>query len=724
MMFRTPLTVVPIGILSLSLAASLGSAPASAEPSTLYKPKDIQNARENIERYPWAQRIVGGWKHIVQFSMTRDREALRAFIPEFTPTTRYNQTCPACVGKQSRMGEGRFSWSSDAPDQLTCTQCNTIFPSEEYPETGRLELPHRGQTITYYQTPEERALPATATAEERGRHALRLNTAGPPMMTSFSGLIRRARASSAVAQVLPLAKLYTLTGEIAYAERALWIMERFVEVYPDYLWRSYRNYFADLPPAEVSANMGAHGGGGGRFPVGVIRHAYVADPVALDNGFFGAGRLQDHANDYGWLLDMTVAYDLIRDARYPDGRPLLDEEMKLRIVQEFLVPACEDWEHWRAVHNKGMGYFALSAAVGTLLEQPERVRHALNGFNRMLAERYHADGFYTDTPHYGLFNFSQLRPLPDILLGYSDPPDYQPQEGPRLENLDPYRMGRYQRVVEAPLRMLAPGNRLPVIADTAYDSPLRADYAELLAARFGGRYAALFEALRGARLSEAGTEYSLWYRDPDLQAPEGAAELPLRSEWFPGYHVGVLRAGRAEDTALYLTGHQFQWTIRTGHAHPDILALAYYAFGQELASDRGYFGGAMAPDRPLTGQYWTKSTASHNIVLVDDKCQPTEAPAGCHLELFGVAPVAEVLQGAGGADTRPTAAAFPVPRTVEVIQAAGFNAYPQCEEYRRTSSLIRAPDGQTYVVDFFRVKGGHPSLPHRGFRLRQHHSPA
>ncbi len=681
-----PLILLTVGSALLStLILLLSCSPARSEPRTLYKAKDIDNARENLSRYGWAGEIVDGWKHQVEAAMQNDRAFLDEIIPTFTSTTHYNLTCPACVGKRSRMSEARFGWGGPTdPDKLTCNDCRTDFPHPDYPETGVLELPRMGQTITYYETPEERAHP-----EDRAKHAF-TTARGTPMLNSFSGLARHRRAGWASGLMLPLAKLHALTGEIAYAERAAWVMDRFVAVYPNYLWRTYRNYFVDLPPAEVAANLGEHRGGG-RFEPGEIRHAYLdcIDPdtghAVFDNGFWGGGRLQDHANDYAWILGATVAYDLIHEARYPDGRPLLDEEANGRIIDDLLVPACEDWEHWGAVHNKGMGFFAISAAVGALLEQPERVRHAIDGFNRMLDERYQFDGFYTDTPGYGLYNFGQLRPLPDILLGYSDPPGYQPEDGPRIEDLNLYGGGHYQLVVQAALRFLAPSLRLPVVADTKYDRKLDVDFVDFLAARLGGGYADLLEDLQGARLSEKGSEYSLWYRSPDLQASQEPVELPLRSEWFPGWHVAVLRGGRkANDTALYVLGHEHRWTVHTGHDHPDILALSYYAYGEELASDRGYFSGSrkLAPDRPVSGQYWTNSTASHNLVLVDEKCQSKDGPVGSNLELFGVAP------------------------EIEVVQASGFNAYPQCEEYRRTTSLIRTPDGQTYAVDFFRVRGG------------------
>ena len=663
----------------------MGSSVVSAGPRTLYKEKDILNARENVERYPWAQEIVEAWKQDVAFTMSHERGELDAIVPEISAATHYNLTCPACVGKQSRMGRAKFRWAGpEDPDVVMCRACGTEFPHADYPETGRLELPRMGQTITYYETPEERAHPG-----DRANYAF-TTAPGQSMMTSLSGLARLSRARWGTGQALTLAKLYAVTNEIAYAERAAWFLERFVQVYPDYLWRTYRGFYVDLPPAEVAANIGKHGGGG-QFPPEAVRHAYLPkiDPetglARFDNGFWGGGRLEDHANDYSWLLGLTVAWDLVRDATYPDGHPLLDDEANGRIRDDLLVPACVDWEHWGAVHNKGMGYFALTAAIGVLLEQPERIRHALAGFNRMLAERYQFDGFYTDTPGYGIYNFGQLRPLPDILLGYSDPPGYQPEAGDRLESLNLYDVGQYQLVIQANLRMLAPANRLPIVADTKHFEELSLDFVDFLAARQGGGYAGMLERAQGASLSEKGTEYSLWYRAHDLVVSEEPADLPLRTEWFPGWHVAVLRGGRKEnDTALYMTGHEHRRTLHTGHEHPDILGLSYYAYGRELASDRGYYSGdgALAPDRPVGGQYWTKSTASHNLVLVDEKCQPSGPGVGSNLELFGVAP------------------------GIEVVQASGHNVYPQCDEYRRTTAQVKRSDGHTYMVDFFRVRGG------------------
>ncbi len=104
---------------------------AVAQPRTMYKPRDIENAGQNLERYGWAQEIVSGWENAVEFAMQQDRRFFEELIPELTPGTSYGQNCPRCVGKQSLMGSGSFNWSISAPGQLTCSECGTVYPNEE-----------------------------------------------------------------------------------------------------------------------------------------------------------------------------------------------------------------------------------------------------------------------------------------------------------------------------------------------------------------------------------------------------------------------------------------------------------------------------------------------------------------------------------------------------------------------------------------------------------------
>ncbi len=667
---------------AILLAASRS---ACAGPRTSYKSADIENARRNVARYDWAKGVVEGWERDVALAMRQDRGFFDVLIPELTPGTHYGQNCPHCVGKLSLMGGGRFNWTIERPDEISCSVCGTVYPNARYPETGVLECPRMGQRFTYYQTPGEVADP-----ENREKHALKW-LGERPTMTSFTGHIRDCKVGWATDQALTLAKLYAVSGEARYAERVAWILDRFARVYPNYLYHSYDGSIADLPPAEVAANMGgeelAGGPAGGRFPPGAIRHAYGLHQYethsTLNNGFWGAGRLRVHGkgSDAGPLFSMLVAYDLIREAAYPGGRRVLDEVTERRIVDDLILAGCADMEHWNSLSNKGTTVFVLSAGAGMLFGRPDRVRRALDGFHRMLDERYHHDGFYAECPSYSAHNLSNVHELADLLHGYSDPPGYVPDEGERIDSLDMFSSGRFHDSLVSLVRSLAPGNRMPVIGDTQYAAGADLLSVEILAAHVGGPYAGLLEVVQGEELSRKGSEFALWYRPSDLRA--AAAELPLRSEWFPGWHVGVLRGGRdANDTALYLNGNEHQWTVQTGHRHQDVLSLSLYANGEEMVSDRGYFSGSdqRLPDG-RSGQRWMRSTLSHNLVVVDEEDQG-RSECGSNLELFGLAP------------------------GIEVVQASGVNVYPQCDVYQRVCALVDAPEDGSYVVDIFRVRGG------------------
>ncbi|NLY02679.1 MAG: hypothetical protein GXY83_42025 [Rhodopirellula sp.] len=659
----------------------------SAEPCTLYKAGDVANARENVNRHPWAQRIVESWKRAVRLVMEKDQRFIDAMISDLTPWPTYGQNCPVCVGKKSSMGEcGIYRWNIADPDKLICKYCDTVYPNPDYPETGKLVCPRMGQAFTYYETEAERANPG----DRSGKHAFRW--ASWPVHTSFSGLIRTYKAGYVVGKVLPLAKLYAVTGDVAYAQRATAILKRFAEVYPGYLFHSYNGTYADWPPADVAVELGKNPRGG-KFPPEVIVNAFglhrSKEHAALCNGFWGAGRFDCSGGDGSTILDMTVAYDLIREARLPDGSRVMDEATERAIVDDVLLAGCRDSANWEEINNKCGPGRALSAAIGVLFQQPERARWALAGFEQLMEQCFHFDGCCVESPSYSSMHLGLMGEIPEILRGYSDPPAYKAADGTRIDDLRPFeKIGRYRLALESMVRVLAPDRGYPVIGDTHCRARLSPGWAEILADRYGPQYAGLLEEVQGKKLTEAGSEYALWYRHPDLTAG-GDAALPLRTEWFPGWHVAVLRGGDPQgDRAFYLNGY-----ARHGHRHADTLGIIYYANGVELASDRGYIW-----DDPRNA--WTSSTLAHNIVVVDGENQNVPERKS-RLELFGSGPGIEVVE-------------------------ASASAYRQCHRYQRTCALVRRPDGGTYAVDFFRVQGGkvHQNCFHSNGALVRSSAPA
>ena len=630
--------------------------------------RDPTFARENVKQYRWAQEIVEGWREKVAYAMQQDRAFFEGMIADLTSWPEYGQNCPACVSRLSSMGEcGIYEWDIRDPDRVTCMYCKTAYPTPDYPETGSVTAPKMGQTFTFYLTEEERAHPD----DRSGEHAFKW--VRWPVHTSWTGIIRSKKNGWCLAQMATLANLYAVTGETAYAERAAWILDILSARYPNYLFHSYEGTVADCPPAEVAKSLGEHPPAG-RFPIETIITAFDGrhqkDGYAvLNNGFWGAGRFGCSGSDGGFGRQCALVYDAIREARTSDGDPVLSPEALQRVEQDLILSACADSENWDAINNKCGPGRALSAAVGILFGRPESVRRAIQGFDSLMEEGYLFDGFCTESPSYSGMHLNLLREIPEFLSGYSDPDGFVPKFGDPIRDLRPFeQFPRYRLALLSMIRMLDPNLEDPVVGDSGYGRRIQPIYAEVLAAHYGDEYAGLLEHAQDAPLAERGSEYALWHRRPDLKV-DSDMDLPLRSEWFPGWQVAVLRGGPASGhTAFY--HHAAPFGV---HRHYDTLGLIYVAHGREMAADRGYIW-----DDPRNA--WTKSTLAHNIVTVDGESQMGNTDPST-LELFGA--------GAG----------------VEAVQASA-KTYEQCEVYRRTNVLVQIPGSQTYAVDFFRVRGG------------------
>ncbi|MBT5873002.1 MAG: hypothetical protein HOH43_06250, partial [Candidatus Latescibacteria bacterium] len=637
--------------------------------------QDLSIACENNKRHRWAAQIVDDWRESVGFAVAQGRDFFEQMMPDLTPWPTYGQNCPVCVGRLSTMGEtGLYLWDVSASDRLECKYCGTVYPNDEFPETGSLTARQMGQTFTFYLTDDERRNPS----DRSGSHALRW--IDNPVHTSWSGILRANRGRWCIDQVLPLSRLYALTGDIACAERAAWIMDAVAKRYPHYLFHSYDGTYADCPPADVAVSLGQYPRGG-RFPKETIVSAFEDrhmenDHAVLFNGFWGAGRFGCSGSDAGVVLLMAKGYDLVHEATYADGSRVISPEMDTRIRDDLIIAACDDSEHWNEINNKAGQARSLSALVGRMFNRPNSVRRAIAGFRAILEKGFHFDGLCTESPSYSAMFLNLVRDIPELLHGYSDPPEYANTQSDPIKNYDAFEaMPLYRSALEGMIRMLDPNRLYPVIGDTHVGGGMEPIHAEVLTARYDRRYASLLAATLGCPVSESGGEYALFHRPADLKV-DSALPLPRATEWFPGWRVGVLRAGNPDGgTALYLNGYSMG-----GHRHYDTLGLIYHTHGHELVSDRGYIW-----DDPRSA--WTKSTAAHNIVTVDGENQK-EAPRDATLEIFGRGP------------------------EIEVVQAAS-SAYAQCDIYRRTTALVSLPGQSSYVIDIFKVRGG--STHHYGF---------
>lgn len=175
-----------------------------------------------------------------------------------------------------------------------------------------------------------------------------------------------------------------------------------------------------------------------------------------------------------------------------------------------------------------------------------------------------------------------------------------------------------------------------------------------------------------------------------LVYPNGAL-LPVQDTWavskgqfradspsllMPSAGLGRLTLGEgAAQTQLYM-----MFTPKYGHNQMDPLNLTLFAEGQELLPDLGY--------TYTKYRQFATSTIGHNTVVVDgqDMSLNDESRHGGHIEQF----VTE-------------AALF------QAMRASEPGAYAQTTEYSRELWLVPFANeaGKGYVIDLFRVIGGH-----------------
>lgn len=138
-----------------------------------------------------------------------------------------------------------------------------------------------------------------------------------------------------------------------------------------------------------------------------------------------------------------------------------------------------------------------------------------------------------------------------------------------------------------------------------------------------------------------------------------------------GLGHGLLGMGKGKD-ALEVS---LTWSPGYGHIHYDGLALLVFAQGKELLSDLGY--------THTRAREWTIQSASHNLVVVDHANQTASK------------------------DTLGKLRYYHVTDGVQMMSVDNPQVYPDLTEtYRRTVALVKLEEGNGYVVDVFRVKGG------------------
>ena len=615
-------------------------------PATLIKPEDLARARENTRRYGWARGYVDRIKTSADGVLRRlSDEYVEAMIEPTTPGC--VGPCPACRAKGLPWHpNGQWSWSPSRPHQITCSACKTVFPNEEFPEDVVVECTWgRGQKFSFIGGETFKCFSYTK--------------ARP----SISGIIRAKKVGHMASQADTLAVAHALTEDPRYARGVKMILLRFAQVFPEYLVRAGYGYgeYAGMDP-HVAARQIL------KLPEDELVYPPNKPDRKIHTGYWSASRIGSSGMDGGWVVRMTLAYDLTCTAM-ENGQAVYSDEERLLIEHDLLLESVYLGVCDPSINNKSVGNRAGATVVGMCLGHPGLVRFGLDGFEKCVEEWFLPDGGTSESPAYAMMTMNGIRPFAMALRDYSDPAGYAGPDGRRLDHFNASRDTRYGDCWQGLIWTLQGNLRFPPSADSYATTGISTSFAELIAVAYpSDEHLSLLKETAGVEPSGSGVREAIFSRRPGLEEWD-APPLALPDVVFPFLAQGYLRSGpNGRQSLVMLNGSDYG-----GHHHLDSLNLYYWKDGHELLSDLGYLW-----DHP--DKYHTYRTAAHNLVTIDGRDQQRKKRGG-DFHLFSVTPRVKVME-------------------------ASSHAYGPDATYRRTCVLVDRGESGSYLVDVFGAAGG------------------
>lgn len=343
-----------------------------AAPPRLFPLRDDDATRERLRRQ-------------VELVMAMPEHEVRAMAPTSSGGIFYTD-CPNCEYGSQEMNLFNKTWDPRQPRRLVCGGCGSEYPNHpKYPDDQVLEVPGLAGTthrFSYWMRDDGYRIFFQAHADYLAREWLQ----------------DRCR---------DLGDLYALTGDDSYAQRALVILDRFAEVYPNWCTKF------DYPWRQVE---------------------FVAPP-ALEVPGVPAYR----SSRWTWWAYMDISLELLQAWESLRDWPGLAGEVKSRIERDLLtaLPAFVlgiDEQY----SNMSMGMWRSGILAGRLLERPDWIHECVRRFEHLLETQFLYDGHWMETADsYAAQTNGGLQVVMQAAAGYSDPAGYRDAvDGTRFDELD------------------------------------------------------------------------------------------------------------------------------------------------------------------------------------------------------------------------------------------------------------------------------------------------
>lgn len=653
-----------------------------------YTAEKINNLRKNCEKYDWAKEQRKSAIHKAKIWLAKEDAELWHMIPgqdlprTIDVTMDRLTTGPKVLGclkcGEKILKYGNYPYEPDfenKPWKLTCPSCKVVFPTNDFgkyyesaiDEYGFFNPAKGDKSLLYNAEHPDPKDPLHKYGVDDGFGYIDQNGRGH----RFIGYYTWKYWDYVIGGLAALSNAYLYTGEKEYARKAAILLDRIADVYPDMDWKPY-------------ADRGWYHSDGG------------TDRGKIEGRIWETGVVTSIADSYDKIISGTVEnnelYSFLKQQsnKYKLPSPKGSRDLFIKNVDDRLLR-----EGYKGIlakkidGNQGLHQLTMATCALALNTQPETSQwldwiFASDGGNipGLMISNFDKDGTTDEgAPGYTLIWGSLVNEIVEKLNGFSG----------YTKNNIVKDFPQFSNAYLAAYRMAALGIAIPNIGDSGTTGLVSRGMVkpEFIAQGYSfTRSPELAVAAYHANGNSAeGLARNIFSKDPDAISKEikllgeKSGPRPEGGRLLSGFGLALLESGSGKSGIAL--ANNYGRTIK--HAHPDLLNFDLLAFGHWLTPDHGYPEFAT---RIANNTEWTGSTVSHNVVFVNQ--HPQKEVWGAHTKLF------KQIKGFG------------------VFELDGKNAYPEIKDYTRTMFLISADgneqDSNAYVVDIFKVAGGHDHL--------------
>ncbi|NSW91636.1 MAG: heparinase II/III family protein [Firmicutes bacterium] len=670
--------------------------------STYYVQEKIKAARENIEKYEWAKAIgddaVALADKCLKWGYERLWELVTCQRVPRSSVHHLNKGCPICKEEATRkFGSNIFDVNCiDDPWKVRCLNCGSRFPSNDFGAYYKSGLDNKGKFVPeladrsllkntiYPDKPEDWCVDdGYGYWENEGSvyHFIAYYNQWGIWMPQFN---TQSSHPSMINMLSMLRDAFIYTGEEKYASLGIVLLDRIADVYPELDITHYpleKGYLNGWGSALKGKAMGCI------WEISLLRECLLAY-----DAFVSVMKLGKCCEAMDFIIKKTCDFNCLKPRRTMDD---VKRHIEANIIDLVYPAVCNSYVYG----NSGMHQSVLALAA-VVVDDPTRTKEMLDWIFRPgeieLEPSYHMSGGNISNILLNLVDrdgqgkeaslgynslwLNSLVEIAEILDGYN---------GLAHNNL--YSHPKFKKMFSLYPHVVCAGRYHPTFADngkTGNPDLYKGNLPFLLNGYYKYRIPELAQliylvndnSVEGLHLSIF-KQYAGQIADDIRQVIEQYGELPVKSINKTGYGLAILKSGRADYHNVYNDSQRDVWLYygrNIWHGHRDTLNLGIHAFGLDLAPDLGYpeFARVDWPNR----SEWNNNTISHNTVVVN--CEKQD------MQYVGTPLHYENFDGC------------------KLIEVSAKGAYRCVDEYKRTVFLIDMDDKNSYIVDFFKVKGG------------------